>query len=360
MSCDPIYSAQEVMGTSIENEVVITLNCLPNLLKTVVFGIYCLVHFLLFLIFLGFLIWEFKGWSLNTNTDTFKRNLPKSNTPISWKSQWDMRKRIFANLLLYSAAGICLFAIFLSGKFTAWRYVLWPILQICPILAGTDLIQSWFRAAHFISHHGHKADTYYKNDQKMLIFLIYMIILFVGLIGIGPIIAFYVNNAVALNWCFVMGYFHQAVCGFVVSVYTDFYGTKLIKSVQPAMVNSTIVDKDVSLVYHKVKTFTKLTRLSLLGPIIFLFVPIIWLGVTQTSSNPGLPNFFYFIFFIDFPGKISWVCLLAWFAHTKSKYLNSREPSHIDKAETKITSNSEGRFPSFSIEELNSIDANQQ
>jgi len=266
-----------------------------------------------------------------------------------FKSFWNLRKRILTSVTLYALGATCLFAIFLSGTFTRFKFFIFPVLHICILQSAVDLVHSWFHAANLIAHQGHERAGFHKNDRYILGFYGYLCTLFFILYCIGPMAAF--NNPLILNWFVVFGTFHHGVCGAILGVYTDYFGKKLLTKVRPAVIDNVGLDREVSEVFKKVKMFVSMTRLSLIGPAVMILVPI-WMGVTQSPSNPGMEYFFYYIFFMEFPSRVWAACSLTWFAHTKSKFLKEIRSSEKSESKNQSSSDQHHRFPSFSIEEL--------
>jgi hypothetical protein len=214
--------------------------------------------------------------------------------------------------------------------------------------AGIDLVYAWFHAASLIAHQGHEQSSLKRYDRYLLIFYIYMVSMFIILLWIGAIAGF--ENPRVVNWFIAFTSFHYGVCGLLLAFYIVHVGKKLVKQVAPALGNVAGGDKEVSNVYEKVRRFVQLTYLSVIGPLFTLLIPI-WMGLSATATDPGLDYYSYYIYFADFPTKTIFVCLLIWFANARSKFLRSHASS--EKHESRSIPTSEIRFPSFTVDELN-------
>jgi len=291
ISCENIqFNPLDLSGSSMENELGISYNCVSNMLKICVFSIYLFIFFCLSLYSIAGLVREYMGTSHGNSS-----------------------KRRFVCSLILCLAYMALLPIFITGTFNRGKYILFPFTFFTLFSAAAGSVREWTKAKQMIDKTGGKIA---EEKMNMLNHLYYgyeafQISGFFVWWTILPMVFF--DNPWVLNWVFIIGYLHMAFIMILVSYFGFKVANVLLDTIRPYMVEN-VVDKTIQDFVEGLEGFLKRVKVvvALLCP---MFLLIIWVPLTQTPTNPGLDYFFYFEFFVIIPAKMLWVFLVnkvAW------------------------------------------------
>jgi len=291
ISCENIqFNPFDLSGSSMENELGISYNCVSNMLKICVFSIYLFIFFCLSFISIAGLVREYGG-----------------------NSYWNPSKRRFACSLIICMAYVALLPIFITGIFNRGQYILFPFTFWPMFYAAGGSINEWYKASKMFDKSGTNIaeETVHVLDHLYYAYQAFQIAGFFIWWTILPMIFF--DNPWVLNWVFIVGYVHMAIVLILVTYYGYKMANVLLEAIRPHL-KETVVDKKIVSFVEGLEGFLKRTKvmIALLSPMILL---IIWVPLTQTPTNPGLDYFFYFEFFVTIPIRIFWIFIVnkvAW------------------------------------------------
>jgi len=273
MSCENIqFNPFDLSGSSMENELGISYNCVSNMLKICVFSIYLFIFFCLSLYSMAGLVRE-----------------------CMTKSHWNSSKRRFACSLIMCLAYLALLPIFITGIFNRGKYILFPFTFWPMFYAAGGSISEWYKASQMIEKSGGNIAEEKMNMLNHLYYA-YQGIQIAGFFiwwTILPMIFF--DNPWVLNWVFIVGYVHMAMVLIACCYFGFRVANVLLDTIRPHLVEL-VVDKKLVSFVEGLEGFLKRVKIMsvILGPMVLL---ILWVPLTQTVTNPGLNYFFYFEFF---------------------------------------------------------------
>jgi len=160
---------------------------------------------------------------------------------------------------------------------------------------------------------------------------------------------------------FIIGYVHMSMCLTLICLIGFRVAWMLLATIKPHL-EETVADKKIQEFSQGLESFLKRVKI---GAILLcaMFILIIWVPLTQSPTNPGLDNFFYFQFFVFVPLialLIIMVNLVAWrdLSLMSRRGSSNGSGSHHESSERK-----KSKDFSFTTDELNghpSIDMQQR
>jgi len=330
------FDPYDIWGYSVENEIIINNNnCLSNLLKVCTFSIYLIISGIMLIVSIFGIIRELRE--------------------IEQKKghKWNYNTRNLVTVIFFSSVSVCFFALFLSGSFHRGKYALFPFGLSCFMILGYLAQRDWYLAYQMIRFAGGKLTPTMMWWMNFRVFSL-AITTFVGfevLWMILPMIFF--EDPWKLNWAMAIGYTFQGVITVITGIQMIYDSNTLLKKLKHIEVTEN-TDKKVGVFRRKLETSFQTTIVTWVISA-GMFAPIIWIGVTQTSTDPGLANLFYFEFFYCVPLRMMVSLATIQVAFYKEESIFMSSDNDVENKEMKEVQQieSNGKSPAHSMEGLN-------
>jgi len=295
------FNPYDFYGYSVENEIGISPHCLPNLLKLCTFSIYLIIFGIFFMLSIVGIFREY-----------------------FFVLKWNTNLRRFTALIIFCAAHICLFSIWITGTFNRGKYALFPLTFTLFCQLGIASSKEWYEAYRMMQTLGQKQDGAMQWIQmRSNILTVFLWSGFILWWMVLPMIFF--DNPWVLNWMIAIGYTHLCSMTIFVGAFNIRMAKRLLDNIKSA-VEHEMTDKKIARFLKKLQRVRNTTIYSCVI-ISVLFLTLIWVGVTQTSTNPGLQNFFYFEFFVSVPLRLLMGISTFTVAWTRSDSLSANTSS---------------------------------
>jgi len=274
-----LFNFNDLDGVSTENEAWISTHCVSNRLKFGVFVFYLATYGLFIIIFGGLGIMSIRR--------------KKEQRPA-------LMERIIFLCLLGSITNFVKIMLFLNGVYNRWRYIVFPVSLIIIFYMAGAVLKAWVRTLTGLANFG-KADKLEEGREDRIFrnFMIYVIISFSILYGIGPIASF--SDAWVLNWIFSFGFSNHIIAGMILLSFMHISGSKLLKKLKITQENGQIVknQEEFKAAILNMKRALFVIKLYFPSMILPSVMAPIWMGVTSTTTNPGMEYSFYMLAFVD-------------------------------------------------------------
>jgi len=330
MTCNgSIFNFNDLDGVSVENEAWISTHCVSNRLKFGVFVFYIAAYSLFVLTFAALAVVDLlKGK---------ERTLP-------------LMKQIIFLCFVASLVNLIRIVLYFIGVVNRWKFIVYPISLIIVFYMTGTVLKAWVRTLTGLANFGkidNKADA--QEDRIFRNFMIYVVISFSILEGIGPIASF--SDPWVLNWIFSFGFCNQVLAGEILLLFLYSYGKKLLKRLEKTQENLDMVkaQEEIKAAIIRIKRTLFVIKAYIPSMILPIFMGPIWMGVTSTATNPVMEYSFYMLAFVDeliqffaFPSFIYGVLYASF------KLAPKKDGVHLEeKAETANSSFS------YKVEDLN-------
>ena len=321
MPCSRVFSFAALNDSSLENEIGASHHCVPNEVKASVFIVSLLLHSMTFAAAMTLLV----------------RGLLK-------KSAWKMRMITYASIVCASLGEILVTILLMASVTHPARYLLYFIWCGAIYSMGCSIMYFWVTSIADINW-AHHSQTKRRMKAARNIGSVVAVVGFFLLLTVLPMA--YSDNPVTLNWLYSFATFFSGFCCSTLSAGVIWASVKLRENCKP---QADLGDGSPTLsnVARKLTYIRNICTAALLVGLAELLFPL-YMGLTLTTTDPGLGGHFYYEY-IAFPTvKISVEATALWLVQRAHSDIASRKSSSQDTPPPPPAS---PKFPSFTVEEL--------
>jgi len=271
-------------GESVENEVFISVHCVSNSIKETMFVFFLICNGTLFL----------ASWG----------SLTYYNIVSVYRLKWNPFNRTFLATLVATLCNIGRLSFFITGTASRWKYLLFPFPFIFVACPAIELGYSWF-CVNKRMHGMGELDTEDQRKYKRIITITIISAVFGYLVfgGIGPLFSF--DNPWILNWFYCLMLVLNNILALAICLSYIHFGRKFLKDLREWKASSVVIhpgDQDSNTqapkIIRGVNNTLRVAIFFLIPTFLLIWLPIVWILVTQTPEEPGMQYFFYVQFFM--------------------------------------------------------------